>query len=70
MEGYGLHYQKSFEVIKPNLPELLENFYNHLSAVPALFTKIADSQKIYGLKAAQTAHWQALFSGAFDAEYI
>ena len=36
----------------------------------ALSTKIGDSQKISGLKAAQTAHWQALFSGAFDAEYI
>lgn len=38
--------------------------------MPALSTKIGDSQKISGLKAAQTAHWQALFSGAFDAEYI
>ncbi|MBT3925733.1 MAG: globin-coupled sensor protein [Rhodospirillaceae bacterium] len=61
---------KIFEIVKPELPELLDKFYDHLATIPALAAMIGEHSDVSTLKAAQTTHWQALFSGAFDEEYI
>lgn len=61
---------KIFELVKPELPELLDKFYGHLAKIPALSGMIGEHSDVSTLKAAQTAHWQALFSGAFDEDYI
>lgn len=57
-----------WSVIKPALPEILEGFYAHAGSVPELAKMIGDQSA--RLKAAQTTHWERLFSGRFDDDYI
>jgi methyl-accepting chemotaxis protein len=52
--------------IEANLPEILNGFYDHIMQWSELSGLIGSLDKIPGLKAAQTQHWQNLFSGRFD----
>ena len=54
--------------VEPELPGILDGFYQHVTAVPHLKQLVGD--QIPRLKQAQTAHWQRLFSGRFDAAYF
>ncbi len=56
-------------VVKPNLPAILNEFYNHLATVPSLAKMLAASS-VPHLKEAQSRHWARLFAGTFDAAYM
>ncbi|HEX2509850.1 MAG TPA: globin-coupled sensor protein [Microvirga sp.] len=60
--------QAIWKMIDPVLPGVLERFYLHLRAVPALSELIGSRQP--RLVAAQSEHWGRLFSGKFDAAYV
>jgi len=55
-------------VVEPELPDILEGFYQHLVREPQLARMVGTD--IPRLKAAQTAHWSRLFNGRFDRQYI
>ena len=57
-----------WNVILPSLPEILDGFYAHVSTVSALSEMVGDQAS--RLKAAQTTHWERLFSGRFDDAYV
>jgi methyl-accepting chemotaxis protein len=57
-----------WQAILPSLPEILDDFYTHLTAVPTLATMVGE--QVPRLKAAQTKHWERLFSGRFDDAYV
>ena len=52
------------------LDQILTDFYRHIRSLPELAAHFPDDRKVEGAKAAQKAHWQRLFSGSFDAEYM
>lgn len=54
--------------IAPLLPAILGRFYNHVRTVPHLAALLGNQQQ--RLIAAQTAHWERLFSGRFDEDYF
>jgi uncharacterized protein YoxC len=54
--------------IAPRLPEILDGFYQHVTAVPQLKQMVGDQMP--RLKQTQASHWQRLFSGRFDATYF
>ena len=60
--------KESWLFINPELPGILTAFYQHLSSEPSI-AKILGSQT-ERLKGLQTQHWQRLFSGNFDLEYM
>jgi methyl-accepting chemotaxis protein len=60
--------QAVWTLIGPALPAVLERFYQHIKAVPALAQLIGQQQP--RLVAAQSDHWARLFSGKFDADYV
>ncbi|HEY8380540.1 MAG TPA: globin-coupled sensor protein [Microvirga sp.] len=60
--------QSVWTLIEPVLPAVLERFYIHIRAVPALSDLIGTQQP--RLVSAQSKHWARLFSGAFDADYV
>ena len=55
-------------VVAAALPELLDRLYRHMAAEPRLEGLLAGD--VARLKRAQSAHWQRLFSGAFDDAYV
>jgi methyl-accepting chemotaxis protein len=57
-----------WSVVEPALPDILEGFYRHITAVPHLATMVG--RDIPRLKTAQGLHWQRLFNGRFDHDYI
>ncbi len=56
-------------LIQPALPDILQDFYVHVTAIPALAEKIGGEGNITRLKAAQSKHWAGLFGGNFGAGY-
>ena len=52
------------------LDRILTDFYSHIRSLPELAAPLPDEQTVGRAKAAQKAHWQRLFSGRFDAEYM
>ncbi|MSP03212.1 MAG: globin-coupled sensor protein, partial [Acetobacteraceae bacterium] len=50
------------------LPDILDQFYRHVTSEPRLAQLIGNETA--RLKSAQSAHWERLFSGRFDAEYF
>lgn len=61
--------QTVWQEIQPALGPTLDGFYDHVLSVPALRDKIG-SRDISALKDAQRNHWERLFSGTFDDEYL
>lgn len=57
-----------WRVISESLPNVLRNFYEHLHRVPALSQLIGAQQD--RLISAQQKHWERLFSGQFDLDYV
>lgn len=57
-------------ILENNISEILDQFYDHVVKWPELKEKIGDQNRIPQLKEAQRLHWQSLFSGRFDEEYI
>ena len=59
---------EAWALVEPKLPEILEGFYAHVAAVPALAALVGtQSQR---LKQSQSGHWRRLFSGRFDQDYF
>ncbi|MEI9989114.1 MAG: globin-coupled sensor protein [Rhizomicrobium sp.] len=54
--------------LEPNLADLLEGFYRHVTQEPQLARLLGG--EIPRLKSAQASHWARLFSGRFDDSYI
>jgi methyl-accepting chemotaxis protein len=54
--------------IEPELPRILDGFYQHVATIPLLKKTVGD--QLPRLKQAQTAHWRRLFSGRFDADWL
>ncbi len=54
-------------ILQPHLDGILREFYRHLGSFPDL-AKLVGS-RIDQLIAAQTAHWQSLFSARFDDDF-
>ena len=54
--------------VETELPSIIDGFYQHVTSIPQLKQLVGD--RIPRLKHAQTAHWQRLFSGRFDAAYF
>jgi methyl-accepting chemotaxis protein len=55
-------------MVQAELPKIIDAFYQHVTSVPHLKQLVGD--QIPRLKQVQTAHWQRLFSGRFDAAYF
>ncbi|MBY0363473.1 MAG: globin-coupled sensor protein [Phreatobacter sp.] len=55
-------------VVEPNLPQILEGFYRHVTSEANLAAMMGND--IPRLKRAQGGHWGKLFSGTFDASYM
>jgi EAL domain-containing protein (putative c-di-GMP-specific phosphodiesterase class I) len=60
--------QHAWHKLEPELADILEAFYGHVSSIPELAKKL--SYHIPRLKDAQVLHWKRLFSGNFDQEYM
>ena len=59
----------AWALIDGALPSILDEFYTAVPGVPAL-RPLLEGQDLNRLKAAQRTHWQSLFSGRFDDEYL
>jgi hypothetical protein len=57
-----------WKVAEPALPRILDGFYQHLITEPELARLVG--RDIPRLKAAQGSHWQRLFNGRFDHDYM
>jgi methyl-accepting chemotaxis protein len=57
-----------WKVVEPALPQVLDGFYQHVTAEPQLARLVGND--ISRLKAAQGSHWSRLFNGRFDHEYM
>ncbi|MGA3002269.1 MAG: protoglobin domain-containing protein, partial [Acetobacteraceae bacterium] len=54
--------------IEPELPAILDGFYQHVTTFPPLKKMVGD--KLPRLKQSQAAHWRRLFTGRFDAAWL
>ena len=66
--GTGERLREFWQVVEPALPEMLEDFYQHVTREPQLARLIG--KDIPRLKAAQGSHWGRLFNGRFDHDYM
>jgi methyl-accepting chemotaxis protein len=57
-----------WKLVEPALPDILNAFYRHVTAVPELAELLGND--IGRLKKAQGRHWERLFSGRFDDDYF
>ena len=64
----GAVLQECWKMVKPHLPNILDGFYRHAAAVPALAALVGN--QIPRLKDAQAVHWERLFNGRFDETYM
>ena len=62
-------FRDAWALIDGSLASILDEFYAALPKVAAL-RPLLHGQDISRLKTAQRTHWQALFSGRFDADYL
>ncbi len=52
------------------LPAIVDDFYAFLRQQPQLSSMLGDDANLARLKNAQKAHWQDMFAGQFDANYV
>jgi methyl-accepting chemotaxis protein len=52
------------------LPAIAAEFYDYVGKYPHLAIRLGDEQRIAKLKKTQTAHWDNLLQGRFDAGYF
>ena len=62
-------YRDTWALVDAALPPILDAFYTALPGIPALRPLLA-GRSVDDLKSAQRSHWQSLFSGRFDEDYI
>jgi methyl-accepting chemotaxis protein len=56
--------------IVSNLPPILDEFYTHIFKWPMLKAKFGGDAAVQHIKKLQGEHWQLLFSGVFDEQYM
>jgi methyl-accepting chemotaxis protein len=61
---------EAWVLVEPALPQILGDFYAMLGRYSAFKGMIGDDGQVPRLRASQTEHWRALFSGRFDANYM
>jgi methyl-accepting chemotaxis protein len=66
--GTGETLREFWKKVQGALPEILEGFYQHITKEPQLAKLIGND--IPRLKKAQGSHWERLFNGRFDQEYM
>ena len=59
--------RKAWPFVQRHLGDVLDGFYDFIGREPQLATRIAGNQG--RLKAAQSSHWERLFSAKFDEDY-
>ena len=59
-----------WKIIGPHMPTVLEDFYAMVQSNPDLAGFFKDANHMKHASAKQLAHWQKLFTGQFDAEYV
>lgn len=59
-----------WSVIEPELPRFLKEFYAHVLQWPDLKSLFSNEAAMARASKGQQAHWQRLFSGKFDGEYV
>ena len=57
-----------WDVVEPTLPTVLDRFYRHVAATPALQALVQGRTE--RLKLAQAEHWRRLFTSGFDQGYV
>lgn len=57
-------------VIEPELPRFLKDFYAHVGQWPDLRNLFSSEAAMGRASKAQQSHWQRLFSGRFDSDYV
>ncbi len=67
-ETTGRRLRGFWRIAKFSLPGILRDFYRHVGTEPELSAMI--SGRIDHLKKVQTSHWERLFSGRFDQDYM
>ena len=67
-EGQAQDLHRFWVKARPHMQDVIDSFYTHLADVHPLPTIIED--KLDRLKGAQLLHWERLFSGRFDLEYV
>ena len=57
-------------VLRPQLPEVLARFYAHLQSQPETAQFLQSKDVIERAKSGQEKHWEKLFTGRFDRDYM
>jgi methyl-accepting chemotaxis protein len=57
-------------LIDNSMTAILDKMYAHILSVPSLKALFANDEMIKSARVRQQKHWQRLFSGNFDADYI
>jgi methyl-accepting chemotaxis protein len=61
---------EAWRMVEPGLPAILADFYAMLGRNGAFRAMFTSDEAVPRLKASQTEHWRALFSGRFDDGYM
>lgn len=67
-EKTGQRLRDFWKIVEPQMPEILDVFYQHIGTIPQLASMVGTQTS--RLKHVQSAHWQRLFSGTFDEAYM
>jgi hypothetical protein len=62
--------KRSWALLSPEIPAILEAFYGHVLAQPRLKALFTTEAVLAHAKSAQAKHWERLFSGRFDGDYF
>ena len=60
----------AWPLVDKGMPHLLDEMYSHVLQRPELKALFANEDRINMARQRQRAHWQALFSGTFNEEYV
>ena len=62
--------RKSWSILSGKSDQVLDEFYGFLGQFPETAPHLADRGKVDCLRLLQKEHWQALFAGNFDEDYL
>lgn len=62
--------KKAGELIKPELPKLMDKFYERLEQLPYFDEYFPDKEPISRVKSAQRHYWEVFFKGKIDDAYL
>jgi len=57
-------------LVEPELPRILEAFYQHISRCPDVNRMFGTSSVMQAAKQAQIVHWSNILTGRFDHSYV